>query len=379
MNECNLHFSSSPAQDTGSYRLLELPPELAKVLESSGDEATQSWSIKGESIEDAVLCTADKTYTVRSVILSNAVLVVTPSQSGDAAPDAVIRDQLHEIYELIPSVPRLQKLGSLLRGNEYNEGQEDEDVDMSDNDRPTKRQRLTYHNAREVLQASDAELLQGLQTRRILIIKDELRPIAPAYLTQILELLLTYLVSLSLSHQAAPVQTLTSSLEEEHEIKREVCTQVMEWFGQIEDGIWRLDELAAVKEVGLGVLRAYKDDTITEAEFLKKWESAVGDTFESSVSLDLLSGNYLTTQNLLTDPPTIELNYFPSSALPTDPAARFGDLFLTRQRWKAEEISPFLQDIVVNNKERDKLLLKYARTVTNKDGIWYTARAMYNG
>lgn len=32
----------------------------------------------------------------------------------------------------------------------------------------------------------------------------------------------------------------------------------MEWFGQIEDGIWRLDELAAVKEVGLGVLRAYK-------------------------------------------------------------------------------------------------------------------------
>lgn len=90
-------------------------------------------------------------------------------------------------------------------------------------------------------------------------------------------------------------------------------------------------------------------------------------------------GNYLTTQSLLTDPPTIELNYFPSSALPTDPVARFGDLFLTRQRWKADEISPFLEDIVVNNKERDKLLLKYARAVTDKDGVWYTARAMYNG
>lgn len=98
-----------------------------------------SWFIKGESIEDAVLCTTDKTYTVRSVVLSNAVLVVTPSESGDpsiATPDTVIRDQLHEIYELIPSVPRLHKLSSLLRGNEYNEGQEDDDVDMSDGDRP---------------------------------------------------------------------------------------------------------------------------------------------------------------------------------------------------------------------------------------------------
>lgn len=90
------------------------------------------------------------------------------------------------------------------------------------------------------------------------MITGELRPIAPAYLTQILELLLTYLVSLSLSHQAAPVDSLTSALEEEHEIKRQVCTQVMEWFGEIEDGIWKLDETAAVKEVGLGILRAYK-------------------------------------------------------------------------------------------------------------------------
>ena len=54
------------------------------------------------------------------------------------------------------------------------------------------------------------------------------------------------------------VDTLTHALEEEHEIKREVCTQVMKWFGEVKDGFWKLDELAAVKEVGLGVLRAYK-------------------------------------------------------------------------------------------------------------------------
>ena len=68
------------------------------------------------------------------------------------------------------------------------------------------------------------------------------------------------------------------------------------------------------------------------------------------------------------------LSYFPASELPSDPAGLFADLFLTRTRWKADEISPFLSDIVVDNKERDKLLLKYARAVTDSQGIWYTAR-----
>ena len=51
------------------------------------------------------------------------------------------------------------------------------------------------------------------------------------------------------------------------------------------------------------------------------------------------------------------------------------ELVDTESRWKAEEISPFLTDIVVDNKERDKLLLKYARAVTDSEGVWYTARA----
>jgi len=54
---------------------------------------------------------------------------------------------------------------------------------------------------------------------------------------------------------------------------------------------------------------------------------------------------------------------------------RFADLFLTRGRWKAEDIKPYLSDIAVDTKDLDKLLLKYARALTDKDGSWYTARA----
>jgi sister chromatid cohesion protein DCC1 len=70
------------------------------------------------------------------------------------------------------------------------------------------------------------------------------------------------------------------------------------------------------------------------------------------------------------------LTYFPSFELPLDPLARFSDLFLTQSRWRAEEIGPFLDDIAIDRKERDKLLLKYARAVATPDGTYYTARTM---
>ena len=81
----------------------------------------------------------------------------------------------------------------------------------------------------------------------------------------------------------------------------------------------------------------------------------------------------------MADPPTPLLTYFPSATLPVDPGARFAELFLARPRWKGDEIAPFLADVSVNSKERDKLLLKHARAITDASGIWYTARAKYNG
>ena len=85
-------------------------------------------------------------------------------------------------------------------------------------------------------------------------------------------------------------------------------------------------------------------------------------------------GNYIPL-----DATETAFKYFPASDLPVDPAARFSDLFLTRPRWKGEELAPFLTDIAVNSKERDKLLLKYCRAVNDGQGIRYTARAQYNG
>ncbi|KAG1829115.1 sister chromatid cohesion protein Dcc1 [Suillus variegatus] len=359
MSELDLRLSTATAQDTGSFRLLELPPELCQIIESAS-EKTASLFIKGHPTEDAVLCTLEKTYAVRSVVLSNTVLVVTPSRSD---PDGTvhIRDQLHEILELVPVVPKLHKLSILLRDMEYDEGDEDKQATMP---------KYSYE------QAPNAEFARGLKERRILVLEGQLRPIAPAHLSTILELLLNYLISLSLSHQAAPIEELVSVLADEHEIPRAVSKQVMSWFGDVKEGLWKMDIDAVIRELGVGILRHHRHSPISENEFVKKWKNVVGDTFESSVKLSLLSGDYL--RNLSSIGEEATLTYFPSSALPVDPAARFVELFLTRQRWKHEEIQHFLLDIAVNSKERDKLLLKHARALTDTEGVWYTARVSYN-
>ncbi|KAJ7179056.1 sister chromatid cohesion protein Dcc1 [Mycena filopes] len=288
-------------------------------------------SIKGQSGEDAVLCTNDTTYTIRSVVLSNSILVVTPPPSSESTADVVIRDQVNEVLELTPAVPKLHKLSTLLRGREYDDG-------------------LSYAAARATVQASDAELARGLREHRILNIHGALRPIAPAFLTSILESILNLLVSQSMAPSA---------------ISRTVSTQVMEWFGEVRDGVWTMD-------IGLGILRQHKDEPIEKDMLLGRWKSAVGDTFEARVALPLLSGNYLVSSGPMGNGDL--LTYFPSSALPVDPPNRFIDLFLTRPRWKADEIGPFLSDIAVNTKERDKLLLKYTRATTDSQGVWYTKK-----
>ncbi|KAF5387770.1 hypothetical protein D9615_000479 [Tricholomella constricta] len=375
MAEFDLSFSPSSFNDGGSFKLLELPPDLCKLIEHAIDNILQ---IKGQAGDDAVLCTAEKTFAVRSVALSNSVLVVTPPLDASApnfTDDAlVIRDQINEILELTPSVPKLHALTALLRGREYDDGQENDEMYEKPPEDMAIEFKYTYYDALRNIQASDAELDRGLKDRHILNINGELRPIAPSYLNRLLELILNGLTALSLSHESASVEILSSSLADEHEVPRVVSTQVMSWFGIIKDGRWKMEVNTFIKEVGLGVLRHHRQEPIRLNQLMAKWKSLVGDTFENHVDLSLLSGNYLVS---ISDQES--LTYFPASSLPIDPAPRFADLFSTRSRWKGKDISPFLADIAINSKERDKLLLKFARATTDPEGTWYTARAQYNG
>lgn len=129
-----LAFSPTSVEESGNFRLLELPPDLLKSVESN-DNSPFIWAIKGDPAEDAVLCADDKTYSIRSVSLSNSVLVVTP---GEAQDQVVIRDTSHELLQVTPVLPKVHRLVGLLRGREYDEGREDLDDNMFDDEQGTQ-------------------------------------------------------------------------------------------------------------------------------------------------------------------------------------------------------------------------------------------------
>lgn len=62
-------------------------------------------------------------------MLSNSVLVTTPSAGNSDTGQALeIRDELHDVMELVPCVPKLHRLKILLKGLGYGENAEDEDL-----------------------------------------------------------------------------------------------------------------------------------------------------------------------------------------------------------------------------------------------------------
>ena len=128
-----LAFSPTSVKESGKFRLLELPPNLLGSIESNSNSSL-NWAIKGNPNENAVLCTNDKTYSIRSVSLSNSVLVVGPGNSQD---QIVIRDTNHELLQVTPVLPKVHTLVGLLRGREYDEGREDLDDDLFDGERNT--------------------------------------------------------------------------------------------------------------------------------------------------------------------------------------------------------------------------------------------------
>lgn len=89
--------------------------------------------IKGKEGDDAVICTSNKTYALRTVNISNSLVVTTGV--GTSQLDILLGEEIHEIMELVPAVPKLDRLKGMLRGSEYGEDQmsEDENENVSKN------------------------------------------------------------------------------------------------------------------------------------------------------------------------------------------------------------------------------------------------------
>ncbi|XP_038934716.1 sister chromatid cohesion protein DCC1 isoform X4 [Rattus norvegicus] len=157
---CLSFGSGTSGAATGDFCLLELEPALCQQL-----EAGDSFVIRGDKDEQAVLCSKDKTYDLKIADTSNMLLFIpgckTPDQlKGEETQSNIVHTEIfgfsNNYWELRRCRPKLKKLKKLLMENTYEGPDSQKEEDPS-------RSKYTTEDLLNQIQASEEEIMAQLQ------------------------------------------------------------------------------------------------------------------------------------------------------------------------------------------------------------------------
>ncbi|KAI8974646.1 sister chromatid cohesion protein Dcc1 [Pilobolus umbonatus] len=361
MPEQDLLYCSSFKKDT--YKFVELSsPELVEAF-ATGNHLV----IKGLPEDEAVLCTESRTYAVHKEASSNTFLLMESDTYK-------VVDNLSDIIQLTPCLARLHRIDDVLAPTAYAGYKNEEQLQ--------DKTFYTYHDLMSVVQASEMELSKGLKVRGAFEYKGYYRVFDKSYLLGLLDALLTStagmnLTGLTTKEAIQHIQTELSFVDEEAITPDEITLAGLRCFISdedelSEDGTVPFNERKICRFLGEYLLSQTKNKRWEIDDFMEVWKGLGQNLF--TPELEDISGLCVYHELTKLQQTVQYIQYFPVYELSTDPSQRFATLFAEKPLWGSEEITPFLIDLAPNQKERDKLLLKYTRTRKTKDSILYGSR-----
>ena len=343
-------------QQPGRYRLVEFPEALLKEIEGNQGSGEPAFYIRGNAEDEAVLCTPTATFLMRDAENSNSLLLSTVDSD---ARTLTVRENLGGVIELARIPPRLAKVREMLNRRPY-AGVESE-VRL-DRDQLYGRDELLA-----VVQASEAELSHYLDVLHAFMLDGVYRVLEPSYLDELLATLFACALSNRWPADAVPVDLAVEEI---------VKTNAAFCDASARNAIDAFSDKAASQLTPGGTValspervclhfaeRLFEQSARWNYEaWNAAWAERVGPLF--AVDRSVLAGHALLE-------PTLEgadIVYFPSSALPLEPLARFQRLFAVRPRWQHSDIVPYIRDIAASDIHLDSLLLKHTRPFTDPQG-----------
>ncbi|KAH6772879.1 zinc ion binding protein [Perilla frutescens var. hirtella] len=339
--------------------LLELDDKLLPEI------LQQRVTLRGQPDEDAVLCTASKTYAVKFVGTSNSVFLIPPSdevsgscnnKDDDNMMAASVLKVAPGCMELVEVAPKLDELKLLLSQNPYSFIEASE-MDTSEEGEKTGMGLYRWQDLVERIQASDEELKLGLQSLSAVEINGCWRILDDNYTHAILNMLLQDVTLNDWSVNALDEDEVLSVLEADG-FPRNIakhCLQV--YCSKVDEGVgvsykWKLDERLVCVCLAREILKGGK---MKHEIFMEKWTRKLPDGM--CASFDMLEGE------VLTEKLGVEtwLYSFSVSSLPSTPAERFSILFQQRPKWEWKDLRPYVRDLKVPGLTSEALLLKYTR------------------
>ncbi|KAF8757480.1 hypothetical protein HU200_011005 [Digitaria exilis] len=320
-------------------------------------------TVRGRPDEEAVLCTPSATYSMKFVGTSNSVFLIPPGEpsasclrpdhtKGDAnAADAVAAaiKLAPGSIELVRTAPRLDKLRSLLRERPYVL-----DEDLGDG-LQHKKGLYTWKDLCNRIQASDGELLDGLNTLSAVEMDGFWRTVEVNSVNTILDVILHNSVLHDWSLNAMPETDVLSVMESDG-FAHKIVTHCLNRFGkkveQETRSFWSLDEKLVCLQFARKVLGAGK---MKLANFMDKWERSIPSGMHAD--LQMLEGEVL-FEKLGAE---TWVHAFSVADLPLTPADRFAALFRERVKWEWKDLQPYIRDLRVPGVSSEGLLIKYTR------------------
>jgi len=342
-------FSFAPTLMGGDIRLMEVPPHLAASL-CSGDLLT----LRGEGGDGAVLCTQDRTYTVREAETSNSLLVVPhlslPGECGGGRRlgESTVQGVFHEYLEVLPHQPSTKRLLTLLQEHPLGE------TGIKDG--------LPGHTLSQLLdrvQASEEEILEGLRRCEGVRVGGEWYLLDHQFHMKILGFIFKYFESSSWELGCVRRGETVEELGEL--VPRDLTRQVFDLYCSPMEG-GEEEEFAVDRErvsrffghfllaSGVGSATRYSLE-----DFQAMWAKAVPDGIPTHLSH--LDGLILV--DAAKDPPVIRP--FSEASLPEGVQDRLAKLFQARERWTLADITPFIAPLATPKLSTLALLTKYAR------------------
>lgn len=389
--------------------LLEVPDDHVLRAVESGDGTV---TFKGDPSDEAVLCTAERTYVVRVADSSDTLLLLAPA--ADGTTDQLVQAELHGYFELRCCPPRMARLRQLLAERPYRGDAADAESSAAD-----RSGLYTLDDLRTRVQASDEQLRTALVELHAVEVDGFWRVLDTRTAEKTLKQLLILAAADGWNLQRLSLRRCIAALEP-YGVSPVTVRSCLNAYGSVAscdaDGTrpWRrnrraqptddgarladveygLSEAALCRFRALELLRSGRRWPL--ADFLLEWGAHLPDGMVARTE-------HLLGHAVIDGPPERQIiHYFPASDLPEDPSVRLARLFHEMPTWPLEQIEPYLvcviagarasspgatpssrsvasgrahSDVVPPTLSVSAWLLKHARAWTDKAGrTMYSAR-----
>jgi len=308
--------------------------------------------LKGDASEEALLCTRDKTYQVRFVEYSNALLLCEPRAEGTACQVSGQVDGYFELKETRPKVIQIQQVlaSHLYAGPDSEEGG------------------IPLWQLESRVQASSSEIQAELDLLGAMQANGRVWMLDPLYYTDMTDSLVDLILEHDWPVNAVPVEEYLAAMTDVDpnftETAKKHCLKLLSGPATPETpaGTTALDKLKVGRFKAKQLLHDASGRQWQLDEFLETWKASVPMQLEPE--LDMLKGMALVE----TVGTTQSLRPLDAEGLPRDAATRFKKLFAIREKWTREDIVPFLSQVLEPGETEDKLLMKHTRVIQPVQG-----------